>query len=84
MANFLPPVNGASLGSYFCVKNLTSAWNHCLNKPISSFFEEAHTAKMVENTGQATHGPEIFECIVTDRQTNSLALYTGRGVYRNL
>ena len=37
VANFLPPGNCASLGSYFCVRNLTSD-RHCLNKPISPFF----------------------------------------------
>ena len=41
VANSTPPVNGVSL-SYFCVKNLTTAKNHCLNKPISPFFEEAY------------------------------------------
>ena len=25
VANFIPPANSANLGSYFCVKNLTSA-----------------------------------------------------------
>ena len=42
------PANGASLGSYFCDKNLTSAEKHCLNKPISPFFEEAHIVYFVQ------------------------------------
>ena len=32
VANFIPPANGASLGSYFFVKNLTLAIKHCLNQ----------------------------------------------------
>ena len=39
VANFIPPVNDASLVSYFWFKNLTSAYKHCLNKPTSPFFE---------------------------------------------
>ena len=32
VANFIPPANGARLGSYFCVKSLTLAKKHCLKK----------------------------------------------------
>ena len=32
----------------FCVTNLTSALNCCLNKPISPFFEEAQMVKRAE------------------------------------
>ena len=31
VANFKPPANGASRGSFFCVENLTSASKHVLN-----------------------------------------------------
>ena len=47
VTNFTPPANGVSLGS-FLVQNLTSAWKHCLNKPISPFFEEANMVKRAE------------------------------------
>ena len=56
-----PPANGASFGSNFLLKNLTSASKHCLNKPISPFFEEEHMEKGRENTGLAAKGAEIYE-----------------------
>ena len=59
-----PPANVASLGSYLCVKNLTSAEKHYLNKPISPFFEEAHMVKRAKNTGLAANGAEIFEMYI--------------------
>ena len=50
---------GASLGSYFCVKNLTSAQKYCLNKPILPFFEEAHIVKRAKQ--YRPNDAEIFE-----------------------
>ena len=40
MANFIPPANGASLGSYFCVKICLQPENKGITK--REFLEEAH------------------------------------------
>ena len=34
LTNFIPPANGASMGSHFCFENLTHALKQCLNNLI--------------------------------------------------
>ena len=50
MANFIPPSNGAGLGSYFCVKNLSSAIKHSLNVTIQLHFEAQSKYKLGHHT----------------------------------
>ena len=67
-----PLANGASLGSYFCVKDLTSALKHYLSfcQRCPKFFFSPFCSASPEIIG----GQSLSQ---SDRQTNTLTLYTG-------